>query len=137
MNCLALFEKVERREEGMPEILGLHLEGPYFSYGQRGAQSPENLRSPAPEEYEEACAKSSKICRWSFAVELEGAEDFLRFLREKGIVASLAHSDADCNQVMQAYDNGLKAMTHFYSGMSGVTRKNARSEERRVGKECL
>ncbi len=125
MNCLALFEKVERREEGMPEILGLHLEGPYFSYGQRGAQSPENLRSPAPEEYEEACAKSSKICRWSFAVELEGAEDFLRFLREKGIVASLAHSDADCNQVMQAYDNGLKAMTHFYSGMSGVTRKNA------------
>ena len=55
----------------------------------------------------------------------EGAEDFLQFLREKGIVASLAHSDADCEQVKRACDQGLKAMTHFYSGMSGVTRKNA------------
>lgn len=125
LNCLELFEKVEAREEDMPEILGLHLEGPYFSYGQRGAQSPENLRNPEPEEYVEACKKSSKICRWSFAVELEGAEDFLQFLREKGIVASLAHSDADCEQVKRACDQGLKAMTHFYSGMSGVTRKNA------------
>lgn len=124
-NCLSLFDRVDFREEGMPEILGLHLEGPYFSYGQRGAQSPENLRNPTPEEYEDACERSEKICRWSFAVELEGAEDFLLFLREKGIVASLAHSDADCEQVKKAYDNGLKAMTHFYSGMSGVTRRNA------------
>ncbi|MDE6926202.1 MAG: N-acetylglucosamine-6-phosphate deacetylase [Acetatifactor sp.] len=125
LNCLALFEGVDLREEGMPEILGLHLEGPYFSLGQRGAQSPENLRNPSPEEYEEAWERSSKIRRWSFAVELEGAEAFLQFLREKGIVASLAHSDADCEQVKKAYDNGLKAMTHFYSGMSGVTRRNA------------
>lgn len=78
-----------------------------------------------PEEYEEAVKRCSRICRWSFAVELEGAEEFLRFLRKKGIVASLAHSDASCEQVKRAYDNGLQALTHFYSGMSSVRRENA------------
>ena len=123
--CLDLFNQIDCREEGMPEILGLHLEGPYFSYAQRGAQDPKYLRNPMPEEYEEAVRRCGRICRWSFAVELEGAEEFLRFLRNKGIVASLAHSDASCEQVKRAYDNGLQALTHFYSGMSSVRRENA------------
>ncbi len=125
LDCLDLFGGIDCREEGMPEILGLHLEGPYFSYAQRGAQDPKYLRNPMPEEYEEAVKRCSRICRWSFAVELEGAEEFLRFLRKKGIVASLAHSDASCEQVKRAYDNGLQALTHFYSGMSSVRRENA------------
>ena len=124
-DCLKLFNQVDCQEPQMPEILGLHLEGPYFSYEQRGAQSPENLRNPMPEEYEKALELTDRICRWSFAVELDGAEEFLHFLRAKGIVASLAHSDASCGQVMRAYDNGLQAMTHFYSGMSGVRREHA------------
>lgn len=125
LDCLDLFGGIDCREEGMPEILGLHLEGPYFSYAQRGAQDPKYLRNPMPEEYEEAVKRCSRICRWSFAVELEGAEEFLRFLRKKGIVASLAHSNASCEQVKRAYDNGLQALTHFYSGMSSVRRENA------------
>lgn len=124
-DCLKLFNSTDLLEDKMPEILGLHLEGPYFSYGQRGAQNPEHLRNPEPEEYEKALEYSRKICRWSFAVELEGADKFLRFLRANGIVASLAHSDASCQQVKRAYDNGLQAMTHFYSGMSSVKRENA------------
>lgn len=124
-DCLALFGRIALKEEGMPEILGLHLEGPYFAYEQRGAQAPEHLRNPQPEEYMEVLRRTDRICRWSFAPELEGADDFLRVLREKGIVASLAHSDASCAQVRRACENGLQALTHFYSGMSGVKRVNA------------
>lgn len=124
-DCLSLFNQIELKTEGLPEILGLHLEGPYFSYSQRGAQNPEYLRNPEPEEYEGVLARTNRICRWSFAVELDGAEALLRRLCEKGIVASLAHSDASCEQVRGAYDSGLKALTHFYSGMSGVRRVNA------------
>lgn len=125
MEFLELFNQVEMKKRGLSTILGLHLEGPYFSYGQRGAQSPEHLRNPDREEYLEALQRTDRIKRWSFAVELSGAEEFLNVLKEHGIVSSLAHSDADCRQVMRAYENGMAALTHFYSAMSGVKRVNA------------
>lgn len=125
LDCLKLFGQADFREDGQPEILGLHLEGPYFSYEQRGAQDPTYLRNPEPEEYMRVFECTDRVKRWSFAVELDGGEDFLRALGRQGIVASLAHSDASCAQVKRAYENGLRAMTHFYSGMSGVRRENA------------
>ncbi|MBT9775344.1 N-acetylglucosamine-6-phosphate deacetylase [Clostridium sp. MCC353] len=125
MSCLELFNQVEMKKRGLSTILGLHLEGPYFSYEQRGAQSPEHLRNPDREEYLEALKRTDRIKRWSFAVELDGADEFLNVLKEHKIVSSLAHSDADCGQVMRAYENGMTALTHFYSAMTGVRRVNA------------
>ena len=78
----------------MPNILGLHLEGPYFAYEQRGTQDPQYLRDPDEREYKEVLSKTDRIRRWSFAVELDGAERFLRTLQDHGIVSSLAHSNA-------------------------------------------
>lgn len=124
-DCLELFNQVNPKETDMPEILGLHLEGPYFSYEQRGAQDPKYLRNPDPKEYEEVLRRTDRVCRWSFAIELEGGMEFLHTLRSRGIVASLAHSDANAGQVKEAYENGLQAMTHFYSGMASVRRVNA------------
>ncbi len=120
-----LFNQVELNREQMPNIPGLHLEGPYFSYHQRGAQDPKYLRNPEKEEYEEVFRLTDRILRWSFAVELEGADEFLKALNDHGIISSLAHSDAVCTDVMEAQKNGLKALTHFYSGMSDVKRVNA------------
>lgn len=120
-----LFNQADLKKEGCPNILGLHLEGPYFSYNQRGAQDPRYLRNPDKKEYLEVLAKTNRIIRWSFAVELEGSKDFLCVLREHNIVSSLAHSDATCEEVYVSYENGLRALTHFYSAMSTVTRKNS------------
>lgn len=41
------------------------------------------------------------------------------------MISSLAHSDADCKQVMHAHDMGLRCLTHFYSCMTTVQRKHA------------
>lgn len=125
LSFVELFNQVELQREDMPNILGLHLEGPYFAYEQRGAQDPKYLRNPNPEEYEEVLRRTDRILRWSFAVELEGADAFLESLRRHGIISSLAHSDASCEQVFRAYENGISALTHFYSAMSGVKRINA------------
>lgn len=120
-----LFNQADLSRKGCPNILGLHLEGPYFSYNQRGAQDPRYLRNPNKKEYLEVLAKTDRIIRWSFAVELEGSKDFLGVLRENNIVSSLAHSDATCEEVYESFENGLGALTHFYSAMSTVTRKNS------------
>ena len=120
LDFLRFFNTVELKRDAMPEILGLHLEGPYFAESQKGAQDPKYLRNPDPEEYMEALSCTDRIIRWSFA-----ADEFLKALREHHIISSLAHSDADCSQVMSAYENGISALTHFYSCMTGVVRKNA------------
>lgn len=125
LQFVQLFNQVDLARGDMPDILGLHLEGPYFAYEQRGAQDPRFLRDPAPDEYNEVLRQTDRIVRWSFAVELEGSGLFLRTLREHGIVSSVAHSDATCEQVFRAYDDGVTALTHFYSGMSSVRRVNA------------
>lgn len=120
-----LFNQVDLHAPDCPNILGLHLEGPYFSYDQRGAQDPENLRNPDPDEYLSVLEKTDRIIRWSFAIELPGAMEFVKVLRDRNIVCSLAHSDATCEEVFRAYEQGVTALTHFYSGMSGVKRVNA------------
>jgi N-acetylglucosamine-6-phosphate deacetylase len=103
----------------------MHLEGPYFAMNQRGAQDPRYIRDPDPEEYKAVIAHSSSIRRWSAAPELKGAIEFGRYLRKHGILAAVAHTDAIYEEVMEAFDNGYTLATHLYSGMSGVTRRNA------------
>jgi N-acetylglucosamine-6-phosphate deacetylase len=46
-------------------------------------------------------------------------------LRSKGILAAIAHTDAIYEEVLQAVEAGYKHVTHLYSAMSGVTRRNA------------
>ena len=106
-------------------LVGLHLEGPWFSVEQCGAQPAEYFRNPNAEELEELKKKYPHILRVSAAPELEGAFEFGRKAQELGIVAAAAHTDADFETIGQAVNNGYRLMTHLYSGMKGVTRKNA------------
>lgn len=125
LDYVELFNSIELQKPGCPTIHGLHLEGPYFAASQAGAQNPEYLRPPQPEEYEQVLARTKRIRRWSFAIELPGSQQFLRRLREEGIISSLAHSDATCQDVFRSYENGLACLTHFYSCMATVRRVNA------------
>jgi N-acetylglucosamine-6-phosphate deacetylase len=92
---------------------------------QRGAQNPRYIRNPDPNEYLDILGRSASIKRWSAAPELEGAIEFGRCLKSKGILAALAHTDAIYEEVIVAFENGYTLATHLYSAMSGVTRKNA------------
>lgn len=122
---LDAFEQACRRNPRGANMLGMHLEGPYLAQSQRGAQDPRYIRNPDPEEYEGILAYSSSIVRWSAAPELPGAIPFGRRLREKGILAAVAHTDAIYEEVLLAYEAGYSLATHLYSAMSGVTRRNA------------
>jgi N-acetylglucosamine-6-phosphate deacetylase len=92
---------------------------------QRGAQDARYIRNPDPEEYKEILSAFSCIKRWSAAPELKGAIEFGRYLGSKSVLPSIAHTDAIYEEVMEAFENGYTLATHLYSGMSGVTRRNA------------
>ena len=104
---------------------GMHLEGPYFSMEYRGAQDPRYLRDPCPEEYLDILSRSPHIARWSFAPERPGASAFAAELHRRGILASIAHTGATFEECDAAFRSGSTHMTHFYSCMSTITRRNA------------
>lgn len=107
------------------QFIGMHLEGPYFSLNQRGAQDPRHIRNPDPKEYEAILQAYPCIKRWSAAPELKGAIEFGRYITSNGVLAALAHTDAIYEEALDAFENGYTLATHLYSGMSGVTRRNA------------
>jgi N-acetylglucosamine-6-phosphate deacetylase len=125
IKTLETFDKAVPLNETGAQLMGMHLEGPYFAMNQRGAQDPKFIRNPDPKEYEYILSRSDSIKRWSAAPELPGAITFARYLKSKNILVSLAHTDAIYEEVAEAFENGYTLATHMYSGMSGVTRKNA------------
>lgn len=124
-NTFRIYKEAKSKNFDGAEFLGLHLEGPYFSMSQRGAQDPRYIRCPEPKEYEEILSWSDDIIRWSAAPELKGSIDFGRLLCSKKILPAIAHSDATYKEVFEAFENGFTHVTHLYSGTSTVVRKNA------------
>lgn len=125
LQTLSLYETANGKNKNGAQFLGMHLEGPYFAMNQRGAQDPRFIRNPDPHEYNDILSRSTSIKRWSAAPELEGAIEFGRQLKSRGILTALAHTDAIYEEVMVAFENGYTLATHLYSAMLGVTRKNA------------
>lgn len=123
-NTLSVYERANRRNATGARFLGMHLEGPYFALSQRGAQDPRYIRDPDPAEYREVLDRSSAIARWSAAPERPGALAFGDYLREKGVLAAIAHTDAVYEEVVAAVQHGYRLATHLYSCMSGVSRRN-------------
>lgn len=121
-DILAKAQENNTRGADMP---GLHLEGPYFSPAQAGAQDPRYLKTPKPEEYLPILDSTDKILRWSAACELDGAMEFADACREHGVLCAIGHSDADLATVEEAIKHGYTHLTHLYSGMSTVHRVNA------------
>jgi N-acetylglucosamine-6-phosphate deacetylase len=124
LQTLTLYKQADKQNLAGAAFLGMHLEGPYFAMNQRGAQDPRYIRNPDPEEYKDILSHSSDIRRWSAAPELDGSIAFARYLKSKGILVALAHTDAIYEEALIGFENGFTLATHFYSCMTGVTRKN-------------
>ena len=123
-NTLDLYKKADKKNTKGAQFLGMHLEGPYFAMSQRGAQDPRYIRNPDPKEYMDILSRSNDIRRWSAAPELKGAIEFGNYLRSKGILVAMAHTDAIYEEALEAFEAGFTLGTHFYSCMSGVSRRN-------------
>jgi len=125
LETLSIYEQANQLNTNGSQFIGIHIEGPYFAMNQRGAQDPRYIRDPDPQEYKEILSTSKHIKRWSAAPELKGAIDFGKYMVAHGVLPAIAHTDAIYEEVIEAFNNGYTLATHFYSAMSGVTRRNA------------
>ena len=106
------------REPNTP-IMGLHLEGPYFNIKKAGAQMPDIIRDPNPDEYHHIVEDFHCMARWDVAPELPGAIEMGKYLVDKGILAAIGHTAAGYPEVKAAYQAGYSHATHFYNAMTG------------------
>lgn len=120
-----LFVDADKEPEDGAELLGLHLEGPYFSAASKGAQPISRQRIPQREDLERILKRAKgTILRWDAAPELPNMELFARVMRENGVLTSLAHSAATAGEAMQAFDWGFSHVTHFYNACTTFHKKN-------------
>lgn len=116
-------QTLEAVQPEVPNLIGIHLEGPYFSPTQLGAQNAKALKTPQPEEYDRVL-QAHKIARWDYAPELDENHGFLKALLSAGVVPAAAHTDATCDQMEAAADAGCKLITHLYSCTSTIRRES-------------
>ncbi len=105
------------------QIVGVHLEGNYFSMEQRGAQNPEYIYPPRAEEYENYLSRAD-IRIVTAAPEAPGACDLARALSRRGICASIGHTCASYEEVVAGIEAGFTHVTHAYNGMSFYSNTN-------------
>lgn len=104
-------------------ILGLHLEGHYLNIKMAGGQIPENIKDPDPAEYIPLVENWKCIKRWDAAPELPGAMQFGKYITSKGILASVAHTQAEYDDIHSARKAGYTHATHFYNAMPGFHKR--------------
>lgn len=104
-------------------ILGLHLEGHYLNMAMAGGQMPENIKNPDPNEYIPIVERWNCIKRWDAAPELPGAMQFGKYISAKGILAAVAHTQAEFEDIRTAYEAGYTHATHFYNAMPGFHKR--------------
>lgn len=104
-------------------ILGVHMEGPYLSAKQAGAQCPIHITPPMEEDYLPFIREHADvISRWTYAPETDTDEKFVKTLQEYGIIPSAGHTDAIYDDLLRAYEQGCALVTHLYSCTSTITR---------------
>ncbi len=104
-------------------ILGAHLEGPYLSVKQTGAQGAEFITPPKAEDYLPLLEEYGQyIARWSYAPENDTNNDFCKALKAHNILAAAGHTDAVYSDIKSAMGEGLQLITHLYSCTSTITR---------------
>jgi N-acetylglucosamine-6-phosphate deacetylase len=114
----AAAEGVRRaRQEGVPGVIGLHVEGPFIDLSRKGAHPPGRIRALSEEDlaWLASLACGAVLLTLSPALVPPGT---VRQLVDAGIVVSLGHSDATEEQVRAALDAGASGFTHLFNAMS-------------------
>lgn len=110
----ALAAVSEAAPSGGPRLLGVHLEGPFISRRWSGAHDKRYIREPELAFAGELC-DAAPVRLVTLAPELPGGLELVEYLRERGIVVSCGHSDADAQTAHRAFDRGARAVTHIYN----------------------
>ena len=106
--------------EGCARLLGVQMEGPFFSEKKKGAQNGEYLRLPDFAAFRKLYEDSEGLISIvDLAPELEGSVEFVEQAKALCTV-SIAHTDSDYEHAKAAIDAGVTHLTHLYNAMPPI-----------------
>ena len=120
----AAFATAVEYREGRPaegaRLMGIQMEGPFFSEKKKGAQNGAYLRDPDFQAFKalyEGCGGLIRIA--DVAPELPGAAEFAE-KASKLCTVSVAHTDADYEQAAAVFQSGARHLTHLFNAMPPI-----------------
>jgi N-acetylglucosamine-6-phosphate deacetylase len=122
-DLLAMIHSVKRvvGHEVGAKIAGIHLEGPYLNPIRKGMQNEKYLRHPDIEEMKMIFKEADSLIQMvTIAPELPGGMELISFLKEQGVIISIAHSDATYEEAKKAFKAGASHVTHCFNGMRPI-----------------
>jgi len=106
--------------QGVPGVLGIHLEGPYLAPARKGTHDASKFRVPDAQEIELATALDNGLTLITLAPERVGA-DTVRALVERGAIVCAGHTAASYEETRTGIDAGISGFTHLFNAMSPLT----------------
>jgi N-acetylglucosamine-6-phosphate deacetylase len=105
------------RRQGVPGIIGIHIEGPFLDPRRAGAHPPQHIRAITPEDIAWLKSLDCGIVLLTVAPS-HVAPEIIRTLTEAGIIVSLGHSEATAREAQAGLAAGARGFTHLYNAMS-------------------
>lgn len=110
--------RLAQKEACTATIAGVHLQGPYLSSVYMTGPEASYLQIPAEADWQALLNRWDGIRMVGLAPELPGAFSIGDILRERGVVASISHSDAGYDQILGAVSHGFTDVSNIYIGTS-------------------
>ena len=135
-------ELKKNRPKNVARLLGVQMEGPFFSEKKKGAQNGDYLRLPDYEAFKKLFDESEGLIKIvDLAPELEGSVDFIKKAKNDCTV-SIAHTDANYEEAKAAIETGVTHITHLYNAMPPIHHREpgvigAASENEKVHAEII
>ena len=105
--------------------LGIHLEGPFISKKYKGAQIESCIVPCDVETFKHYQSVSGNNIKQVTLAYEENGKELVNYLRETNVVASLGHTDATCEQSLEAVKEGATSFTHTYNAMKPLHHREA------------
>lgn len=106
------------RDAATATVVGLHIEGPFLNVRRKGALPPESFRAPSRDDLDRLLDAGGGCVRMmTVAPELPGALALIERMVDRGVVASLGHSDATFEQASEGIRAGATKATHTFNAM--------------------
>lgn len=118
-STLRAIEKATAETSGST-VLGCHLEGPFISSKNAGAQNPIFIQNP---DFELLKNYTKFIKMVTIAPELENAERFIKKCVDNNIVISIGHSCGTYEDAIKAIGNGARSITHTFNAMTPLNHR--------------
>ena len=103
--------------QGVPGVLGIHLEGPYLAPARKGTHDDAKFRIPDADEIAMATSLDNGISLLTLAPERVPAAA-IRAIVERGGIVAAGHTAGSYDEIRAGIDAGITGFTHLYNAMS-------------------